>query len=91
MIHRRIENLNIEEERSILSPDALKLEYPLTEQDIQCIQKGQQAVNDILDRKDDRLIVIVGPCSIHDVVAALEYARRLKSLSDEVEDRNNFV
>jgi len=87
MIHRRIENLNIEEERSILSPDALKLEYPLTEQDIQCIQKGQQAVNDILDRKDDRLIVIVGPCSIHDVVAALEYARRLKSLSDEVEDR----
>lgn len=87
MIHRRIENLNIEEERSILSPDQLKLEYPLEESDIRTIQQGQSAVNAILDRQDDRLMVIVGPCSIHDTIAAQDYAHRLKSLADEVEDR----
>jgi len=84
MIHRRIENLNIEEERSIISPDALKQEFPLVESDVQFIQQGQSAVKNILNRNDHRLMVIVGPCSIHDIEAAEEYAQKLKALSDRV-------
>lgn len=86
MLHRQIENVHIEEERVILSPDALKHEYPLLEGDVQTVQKGQTAVKAILDRSDPRLLVIVGPCSIHDPKAALEYAQRLNSLAAEVSD-----
>ena len=43
-------------------------------------------VRDILDRKDHRLIVVIGPCSIHDPIAAMDYARRLKTLAEEVSD-----
>ncbi len=87
MIHRRIENLNIEEERAILSPEQLKREYPLSEQHVKTVQQGQQAVKKILDREDDRLMVIVGPCSIHDTIAAEDYANRLGELSKVVSDR----
>ena len=47
---------------------------------------GREIVRNILDRKDPRLLIVVGPCSIHDPTAAIDYAKRLKQLSDEVND-----
>src|SRR5690606_15186091 len=55
------------------------------------VAAGRQAVRDILDRKDHRLFIVIGPCSIHDTEAALEYAKRLKALSEQVKDTIQLV
>lgn len=59
---------------------------PASERVAATVQAGRQAVRDILDRKDDRLLVVVGPCSIHDTEAGLDYAQRLVALADELSD-----
>src|SRR3989304_6207440 len=86
MTDKRIENLNIHAEEPLLSPEELKRKFPLTEKAVKTVMLGQHTVLDILDRKDHRLFVVVGPCSVHDVEAAMDYANRLKKLSDEVND-----
>lgn len=80
------ENLNIASFDHMPSPDEIKARVPLSEQAAASVLAGRKALCDILDRKDDRLFVVVGPCSIHDPVAGLDYARRLKALADEVSD-----
>ncbi len=80
------ENLNIDSQEILITPDELKKDVPVSELANQVVTNGRKAVRDILDRKDNRLIVVIGPCSIHDTDAALDYARRLKKLSDEVSD-----
>lgn len=80
------ENLNIASFDHMPSPDEIKARVPLSEQAAASVLAGRKALCDILDRKDDRLFVVVGPCSIHDPVAGLDYARRLKVLADEVSD-----
>lgn len=62
-------------------PDLLQHEYPLTEKSLKSILQGREQACDILNGKDDRLIIVVGPCSIHDPEAALDYAQRLAKLS----------
>ena len=84
MPDRRIENLNIISEDPIITPDRLKALYPLNEQAVQTVMTGQQTIKQILNREDPRLFMVVGPCSIHDVEAAKEYAARLRALADEV-------
>lgn len=64
-------------------PDLLQHEYPLTEECQKVILEGRQSACDILDGKDDRLMVVIGPCSIHDPKAALDYAARLKKEADK--------
>jgi len=86
MLDKRIENLNIRVEEKIISPQKLKQELPLTEKVVKTVMNGQQIIKNILTGKDKRLLVIIGPCSIHDIKAAKEYANRLKKLSDEVQD-----
>ena len=78
------DNLNIAAVDHMPSPEEIKARVPLTERAAAAVLAGRQALNDILDRKDNRLFVVVGPCSIHDPVAGLDYARRLKALADEV-------
>ena len=78
------ENLNILAADQMASPAEIKAEVPLTEAAAEVVLKGRHALRDILDRKDPRLFVVVGPCSIHDPVAGLDYARRLRALADEV-------
>ncbi|WP_110641202.1 3-deoxy-7-phosphoheptulonate synthase [Salinicola sp. CPA57] len=73
--------------KSILPPKELKDAMPITERAANTICKGRSDVKKILARVDGRLIVVVGPCSIHDTFAALDYAKKLKSLSCELEDR----
>ncbi|WP_332675367.1 3-deoxy-7-phosphoheptulonate synthase [Aromatoleum sp.] len=78
------ENLNILAADHMPSPEEIKSRVPLTERAAATVVAGRRALDDILDRKDSRLFVVVGPCSIHDPMAGLDYARRLKSLADDV-------
>lgn len=79
-------NLRISSHETLLSPNDLYAAHPASDTCRQTVLKGRQAVCDILDRKDTRKIIVVGPCSIHDPQAALDYAKRLKALADEVQD-----
>jgi len=80
------ENLNIESFDSMPTPDEIHQRLPLCETSAANVLAGRLALQRILDREDPRLFVVVGPCSIHDPVAGLDYARRLKALSDELSD-----
>src|SRR5438132_13137326 len=77
-------DLRVESIRPLLPPAILLEELPLSEDASQVITRARDEVAEILAGSDDRLIVIVGPCSVHDPAAAGEYARRLKTLSDEL-------
>ncbi len=81
-----VEDLNVVSSEVLITPAQLKAELPLSEQASQTVAAGRDTVRKILDRHDPRLIVVVGPCSIHDTKAAMDYARRLKSLSEKVSD-----
>ncbi|TPX69845.1 hypothetical protein SpCBS45565_g02235 [Spizellomyces sp. 'palustris'] len=70
----------------LLPPQILQAEHPMTTQSKQTVQKARREAAKILRGDDDRILVVVGPCSIHDVDAALEYAGRLKALADELKD-----
>lgn len=86
MTDTRIENLNVNSESPILTPEELKLEFPLSANIVDTVFKGQQTIKNILEKKDKRILVVVGPCSIHDIKAAKEYALKLKELSEELSD-----
>lgn len=79
-------DLRITDVKEILTPEELMADLPLTEQASNTVHLARQGVYDVLDGKDDRLVVIIGPCSIHDTVAAIEYGERLKVLKDELKD-----
>jgi len=81
-----IENVNVIDFDSMPSPEEIHADVPLSEKATATVMRGREAVRNILDRKDHRLLVIVGPCSIHDPVAGMDYARRLKALADDIGD-----
>ncbi|MBI4356645.1 MAG: 3-deoxy-7-phosphoheptulonate synthase [Gammaproteobacteria bacterium] len=81
-----IENIHVFSEDRIITPKALKQQLPMTLEAVRTVAKGQNVIKDILDRKDPRLFVVVGPCSIHDIRAAREYAEKLKVLAKAVGD-----
>jgi 3-deoxy-7-phosphoheptulonate synthase len=82
----QIENLNILAVDHMPSPEEIKARVPLTDDVVSSVQAGRQAIVDILERRDPRLFVVVGPCSIHDPVAGVDYAERLKKLGAEVKE-----
>ncbi len=84
---RRTENLRVAEVRRLVTPARLKAKLPITEVANRTVVEGRTAVERILDGSDPRLLVVVGPCSIHDETGALEYAGKLAELSREVADR----
>lgn len=86
MTETHLFNVNVLAEEVLLTPEELKREIPVSAKARETVLAGRNAVEDILERKDPRLIVVIGPCSIHDVDAAKDYARRLKALSDEVQE-----
>jgi len=81
---QQTENLNVAAFDEMPSPDEMHARLPLTEKAAQTVLAGRRAIEAILDGRDPRLFAVVGPCSIHDPVAGLDYARRLKALADEV-------
>lgn len=80
------QNLNVDGFDPLLSPGALNLELPITPAAVRTVTRGRQAIEAILRGEDPRLLAVVGPCSIHDVDAAGEYAARLAKLAEEVSD-----
>ena len=72
--------------KEIQTPEALMQELPLSELAANTVATTRQQIYDVLDGKDDRLVVIIGPCSIHDTVAAHEYADRLRKLMQELDN-----
>ena len=84
------QDVRIKNIEKLSTPREIAELYPLSDKDREMILSFRKSVNDIIYGKDRRLLAIVGPCSIHDPKAALEYAQRLKRLSDEL-SRHFFI
>src|SRR5260221_7972067 len=84
---RQTDDLRITQVRPLLPPAILLEEIPITERGSNIVANTRQAIADVLKGRDSRLVVIVGPCSIHDPQAALEYAERLCPLVECYADR----
>src|SRR5689334_25072683 len=81
----RTDDLRIKEIKELLPPGHVLREFPITDQSAEVTYATRQAIHRILHGADDRLLVIIGPCSIHDPKAALDYASRLKAEKDRLE------
>jgi len=83
----RTNNLKVSKLTPIIAPGDLKQVFPLTESTATFVTGARESISRILMGEDRRLFVVVGPCSIHDPKAALDYAERLAKLSQEVDDQ----
>lgn len=81
----RTDDLRIVEVKELSTPEAVHAEYPISEAASKTICAARNAIHNILRGDDDRLLVIIGPCSIHDPEAGLEYARRLAGLRERLQ------
>ncbi len=87
-MNRPIDNQHVIEIKALPSPRAIKTKLPITDQAAALVVETREAIRKILHGEDrDRLLVIVGPCSIHDPEAAYEYAGKLKPIADALRDR----
>ncbi len=86
MSQHQVDNINIASQEILITPHALKKELPAGDQVETLIEDSRTVLQNILQKKDHRLFIVVGPCSIHDTKAAIDYAHRLKALSDELSD-----
>lgn len=84
---RAVDNLNVISLTPLAPPRRLKEELPLNEQATETVAEAREQIAAVLEKRDARVLVIAGPCSIHDPEAALEYAQRLKVLKTELQDR----
>ena len=82
----KIDDMRIATIRDVAFPYQIMEEVPASEQVIQTVTGARSAIHNVLQKQDDRLIVVVGPCSIHDVEAALEYAQRLANIKQELQN-----
>ncbi len=87
----QLENLNVEKHEVLITPEHLKRRLPIAEDVREAVNESRQTVRDIVTREDPRLLVVVGPCSIHDTEGALEYARRLADLAPSVSENLYLV
>ncbi len=85
------DNLRVRELKKLETPARLKEELPLGDELTQKVVADRETVRSIIHRRDDRLLVIIGPCSIHDPKAALDYARRLAQLAEAVKEKYFLV
>ena len=72
--------------RPLLSPREVLKEYPLSLKQMRFVEKSRTAIKNILNGSDNRLLLILGPCSVHDSQAVIEYAKKLSDLSNSVSD-----
>ena len=86
MSNIELHNINMTSQEVLVTPEQLWEDQPMSEQVRATVMQSRQVIWDILDGGDKRLFVVVGPCSIHDTAAAMDYARRLKDLADELSD-----
>jgi 3-deoxy-7-phosphoheptulonate synthase len=83
---KEIDNLHIIDHEILPTPAELKKELKLDGKALKTVVNGHRSLKRILDRKDNRFVVVVGPCSIHNTDEAIEYAKRLKPLADELSE-----
>jgi len=83
---KNTDNLRIVSEKELIAPEQLLEMQPISEVAAETTATARFEIEQVMDGKDDRLVVIVGPCSIHDPKSALEYANKLKALKDELAD-----
>ncbi len=83
-IQDRLQNVNVASSELLATPEEVKQRLPLTARAAETVFRSREILRSILERRDPRLFVVVGPCSIHDVAAAREYADRLKGLANQV-------
>jgi len=86
MSNNEVHNINVDSQGVLVTPEQLWEALPMSDVVSQTVADSREVLANILDRKDHRLFVVVGPCSIHDTDAAMYYARRLKALADELDD-----
>lgn len=82
-----VQDVNVLETLELVSPADLKQQHPLTDSDAQFVVESRDSIRQILSGDDDRVIAIVGPCSIHNPDIAIEYAEKLAKVSKEVSER----
>jgi len=85
------QNLNVKAATRLLTPRALKAELPVSEAANRTVVESRESIRRILRQEDGRLLIVVGPCSIHDVKGALEYGTRLQALREELKERMEIV
>ena len=86
MIKDTVNNIHVSAEDVLITPEALSAELPASEKALAAISESRKIVSDIIHRRDHRMLVVCGPCSIHDVEAAKEYALKLKELHESCKD-----
>ncbi|MBU7586162.1 MAG: 3-deoxy-7-phosphoheptulonate synthase [Nostoc sp. TH1S01] len=86
-MHNKLSNTNIKSSHILLTPHDVKTRLPITKSAEHTVLKYRQELEHILDFQDSRKFIVVGPCSIHDTKAAIEYAEKLKALADKVKDK----
>ena len=86
MMSTNTDDLRIQNLRELVVPEALIAELPAEEPLAEQVNASRGVIQSILEQADDRLVVVVGPCSIHDPEAAMDYAARLKTLAHEVSE-----
>jgi 3-deoxy-7-phosphoheptulonate synthase len=86
MLRDPINNIHISSEQVLVTPEALAAELPVSAHALKQIEQARATIADIIHRKDHRLLVICGPCSIHDIKSAKEYALKLKELHEASKD-----
>lgn len=91
MTDKRIDNLNIVSCTRLITPEELKRTLPVSERAAASVISGRETVKNILERQDKRLFVVLGPCSIHDPAAAMDYGRRLQALAEQVSENLYLV
>ncbi|OOZ37189.1 3-deoxy-7-phosphoheptulonate synthase AroG [Solemya velesiana gill symbiont] len=82
----KTDDLRIRAIKELVSPTQLQADFPITEKAAQTVYDTRQAIHKILRDEDDRLLVIIGPCSVHDPNAARDYAQQLKKVADELKE-----
>ena len=82
-----LEDLRVRGVARLITPAQIKEQFPVSRSQMETVLRGREQARAIIRGEDDRLLVVVGPCSIHDSAAALEYAERLAALSRELADR----
>ena len=83
----KLDNVNIDNQEILITPEELKRQLPATEEVKRGISQNREIVRSIIDGTDKRLLLVVGPCSIHNPREAIDYAERLKTLSESVNDK----
>ena len=85
--NENIHNVNLEYIKPLYTPEKFMNMVPVKPEQIHTVFQSRKEIGDIINETSDKFLILVGPCSIHDVQACLEYAHKLKSLSDQVSNR----